>query len=347
MKKLLIGAMMASLFMMGSDADAFSFFGLKKKSASTSDLATSSNNSSTNLKRSKSDSELVVKKVKKTQAENIDDFIDSMGKYFESSALFISVQLSGWESGLKSISSSPTYFGKGLTGPANRNAQKNVKAAIKALNKTNGLIQKLLKGNVSDADAAVNSVTTLQESLLSLVGSNFWKCFGNHIRYSLINVRNSLNALLFPDLYWNVGNILFSMKNGSEGVEGEGNIAGRYLGSDSFEDPSEPNEDSPVLRLRNAFNELINKLLDAEGLKREEKQKKKSERQESLARGTAQAKQKLKANYEKTINGKKSRQEEIEELRNFSKNLNVSRGKMVSIDDENEDDYDDSEAWGQ
>ena len=42
MKKLLIGAMMASLFMVSSDADAFSLFG--KKNKSTSDVSTSNTN---------------------------------------------------------------------------------------------------------------------------------------------------------------------------------------------------------------------------------------------------------------------------------------------------------------
>ena len=296
MKKLLIGAMMASLFMMGSDANAGIGSSLKSlfgKSKSTSDLSTSKSTSTSNLKKSKSDSDLVVKKGKKTKAENIDDFVESMGKYFESAAEFISVHLAGWESVLKSLSSNPTYFGKGLRGEANRNAQKNVKIAIKAFNKTNALVQKLLKGSVSDTDSAVASVTSLQESLISLVGSDFWKCFGNHIRYSMINVRNSLNMLLFPDLPWNIGNVVFSLRNGSKGVNEEEYLAGRHLGSDSFNDPSQADKSSPILKLRDAFDNLIDALLEAEGYARREKKIAKARSKEILERTSNESAQEL------------------------------------------------------
>ena len=334
MKKLLIGAMMASLFMMGSDANAFSLFG--KKNKATSNVSTSKSKSSTNLTKSASASNLGTKKVgvlskltgKASQQKTVNATIYSqeMGKYFEAPVAAICIQSGGLASFFSDELSNNFYVKNSERNAPDMNAKTNIQSAIKAFNNIYKYMRQILKNDtlLTKGDAE-KTIKQLEDALLALVGerangekpSQFWKYFGNHIRYSLVVMRNSFNMLLYPEEYWNVGAMIFSANDGTRGANGRENEVKYHMGSLSYQDPkdAEISADSPVLSLRNGLTKLVLKLVEAEAGGEAARQLEKQDRKERLSRTSSIA------SSSRTL---------------VNEYDDVARGREVSIDDDSD-----------
>ncbi len=342
MKKLLIGAMLASLFMVNSDANAGLFSSMKslvtkKKTTSEPDL------SSSNLRRTQSDSALSALK-KKSKVEIRNFLIENMGEHYEASVFFMYVILKGLDIAFTKELPNQAYFNsQALEGPANANAKNNVTTARKAISVLATFVQRLLDKKVpsdKEMENAVDAAESLQSSLSALVGSKFWKRFGNHIRYSVINIRNCLNMLLFPNQLWSVGGVIFSLNSGNQGQNGDGNFTTNHLGAEFFEDPKDEQPSSDIiLSLRNAFNTLINELLTTEGYQRAEKAARKLASQKRLDQTTDQSIEAVSESYEK-ITGKNFSRNNVA----TSRNNVTTRDRYATIDD---DDYEDEDISGE
>lgn len=309
MRKLLIGAMMASLFMMGSDADAFSLFG--KKSKSTSDLSSSKSKSSTNLKKSASEPNLsktagatkntgifskITGKASKQKTENATIYSQQMGRYFEAPVAAICIQSGGLATFFSDELKNEFYVKNTDRNKPDMDAKTNIQSAIKAFKSIYNYMRKILQneGLLTKTDAE-KTIEQLKTALIALVGtgeeqnkpSKFWKYFGNHIRYSLIVMRNSFSMLLYPDELWNVGAALFCS---NEGAQGRGESTIYHMGSLNY--PAESDEarvnnlpvdkNSPVYVLREGLAKLINDLLVAESLTENTRQSSKQARKKKV-----------------------------------------------------------------
>ena len=304
MRKLLIGAMMASLFMVSSDADAFSLFG--KKSKTTSDASSSKSKSSTNLKKSASAPNLGTKKVglfskltgkaSKQKTENATIYSQQMGSYFEAPVAAICIQSGGLATFFSDELKNEFYVKNTDRNKPDMNAKTNIQSAIKAFKSIYNYMRKILQneGLLTKTDAE-KTIEQLKTALIALVGtgeeqnkpSKFWKYFGNHIRYSLIVMRNSFSMLLYPDELWNVGAALFCS---NEGAQGRGESTIYHMGSLNY--PAESDEarvnnlpvdkNSPVYVLREGLAELINDLLVAESLTENTRQSNKQARKKKV-----------------------------------------------------------------
>lgn len=314
MRKLLIGAMMASLFMMGSDANAFSLFGSKKKTTQTEKATqakkttqtekaaktkeTTQTKAASTLKKSGFLSK-VMGKSSKIKTENATIYSKQMGKYYEAPAAAVCIQSSGLSSFLSDELKNDLYVKNAERNEPDINAKTSIQNAIKAFTEIYKYMRKILNNEELLAKAnAEKTIDQLRNALLALVGtgeeqnkpSKFWKYFGNHIRYSLIVMRNSFNMLLYPKEYWNVGAVLFSANDGTRGANGEKYSTNYHMGSLNYTDPeTEIDENSPILAFRDGLTALVDELIEAEIGSEATRKLQKQDRNERLSRSSSRS----------------------------------------------------------
>ncbi len=333
MKKLLIGAMMASLFMVGSDANAFSLFGSKKKTTQTAkDTSRSTNNQGTDSSQETTKKTGLISrltgKANKQKTENATIYSKQMGKFYEAPVATICILSGGLSSIFSEEQKNKLFVDNSGRNIPDINAKKNIQNAAKSFNDIYKYMRKILTNDalLSKTDAN-NIIEQLSTALTALIGtgeeqnkpSQFWKYFGNHIRYALIAMRNNFNMLLYPKEYWNVGALLFSSNDGTRGENGGKYSTIYHVGSLHYSDPigAKVNENSPILALRNGLTKLVKNIMNAEIGEEEARQLKKKDRNSRLAQSSSRA------------------QQNINELRDFVSEQDLRRqGKDVSIDDE-------------
>lgn len=350
MRKLLIGAMMASLFMMSSDADAFSLLG--KKSKTTSDASSSKSKSSTNLKKSASAPNLGTKKVglfskltgkaSKQKTLNATIYSQQMGRYFEAPVAAICIQSGGLATFFSDEIKNDFYVKNSERNTPDVNAKSSIQNAIKAFNSIYNYMRKILQNEglltKTDADKIIGQ---LRDALLALVGtgeeqskpSKFWKYFGNHIRYSLIVMRNNFNMLLYPKEYWNVGALLFSANDGTRGANGEKYATNYHVGSLNYTDPiAKIDENSPILALRNGLTALVDELVEAEVGSEEVRKLRKQDRNERLFQASSRAQQKVNE-IRDFVSEQDLSKKKTTVLRGSASTSNLRKGRNAPIDD--------------
>jgi hypothetical protein len=302
MKKLLLGAMMAALFM-GNAEGRNVRDSLSSVRQSVTDTTKRSAKKVGDVRHNMTHRSDVLKKSRKKNAED-DVFTQNMGAHYQPTLRAINANLGGWINVLK-ISEKDDKYSLAKTDI------KHFRQTLEAVYEFTTAVQKKKKNLErlsADAEGALNTFT--KEKLNSFLNTTYGKDHLPYLTSLLAQINNALMTLVYPEEVVSIGGIGWTSEGGSD-FNIESKEAKVFITSRSYKPESQISEDSQVKSVWKAFNDM---------LKAWEKQRK------------------IIANTEKDVNTKRDREANIDDDEDVSskKRQKVSK-RSRSVETETEE----------
>ena len=251
MKKLLLGAMMAALFMGNAEAKRSISDSLASVKQSVSDTTKRSAKKVGDVRHNITHRSAVLKKSRKKNAED-DVFTQNMGSYYQPTLRAINANLGGWINVLKDSEKDDKYS-------LVKTDIKHFRQTLEAVYEFTTAVQKKKKNLErlsADAEGALDTFT--KEKLNSFLNTPYGMDNLAYLTNLISEIRNALMTLVYTEEPINVGGTVWSSTEGMDFQTKSSEVKG-FLHSDTYKPTGNISEESQVRGVWEAFDNMFNK----------------------------------------------------------------------------------------
>jgi len=187
----------------------------------------------------------------KSSKVNVDTQLkNGMGNYYKGMVSLVHSMLIGWADAFSYAAKDPDFSG-------NKTELNNASKKLKTIAEFTEymLERKSVKGITKKRSSASTALAAFQQTINSLINTEYWKHCGAQLRFSVIATNNALKSLVYPSVEFDVGGIRYSANQGL--IDANGASVENDLIANRFSSGGQPaSQTSQVIELASGFNSL-------------------------------------------------------------------------------------------
>jgi len=187
----------------------------------------------------------------KSSKVNVDTQLkNGMGNYYKGMVSLVHSMLIGWADAFSYAAKDPDFSG-------NKTELNNASKKLKTIAEFTEymLERKSVKDITKKRSSASTALAAFQQTINSLINTEYWKHCGAQLRFSVIATNNALKSLVYPSVEFDVGGIRYSANQGL--IDANGASVENDLIANRFSSGGQPaSQTSQVIELASGFNSL-------------------------------------------------------------------------------------------
>lgn len=187
----------------------------------------------------------------KSSKVNVDTQLkNGMGNYYKGMVSLVHSMLIGWADAFSYAAKDPDFS-------SNKTELNNASKKLKTIAEFTEymLERKSVKDITKKRSSASTALAAFQQTIKSLINTEYWKHCGAQLRFSVIATNNALKSLVYPSVEFDVGGIRYSANQGL--IDANGASVENDLIANRFSSGGQPaSQTSQVIELASGFNSL-------------------------------------------------------------------------------------------